>query len=86
MDKIPQQPSSGVLTERHVADELGLERVEVYLLASKLKLGKFDTITHLLTFTEAEVDEIARRLEVARRKRREPAESDRKSIPEPNSE
>ena len=86
MDSSSPQSSESVLAESRVAEELGLERMEIYLLASKLKFGQFDTITHLLTFTEAEVDEMARQLGVVRRKHRDPAEADLQSIPEPGAE
>jgi hypothetical protein len=81
-----QRASKGALTEQRVAEELGIDRIEIYLLASKHKLGHFDSVTHLLTFTEGEVEELAARLGIDRRKSREAAAAEHRSIPDPNSE
>ena len=42
------------LTESSMANRLGVERLEVYLLAAALKLGSYDSITHLLLFSDDE--------------------------------
>ena len=86
MSETPERPVSGALTERRVAEELGVERMEVYLLAAKYGAGHFDSLTHLLTFTDKEVDELAARLGIERRKRSGPSEGDLQVIPEPGSE
>ena len=44
------------ITVSSVANRVAVERMEVYLLAVALKLGRYDSVTHLLTFTEAEVE------------------------------
>ena len=86
MSETRQRPASSVVTERRAAEELGVEQMEMYLLAAKYGAGHFDSLTHLLTFTDAEVDELAARLGVVRQKLREPSEADRQVIPEPGSE
>lgn len=73
-------------TERRVCDELGINQLELYLVSSKFKLGTFDSLTHLLTFTEKEVDEIAARLGIVRRRRAELTDAQRNSAPEPTGE
>lgn len=75
------------LTEGQVAAELGVSRFELYLAATEMKLGRYDPLTHLLLFSDAEVDALARRLGLARRHTpplSEPAP--RAAIPEPDGE
>jgi hypothetical protein len=74
------------LSDRQLAEELGVEQMEIYLVAARFKRGHFDPLTHLLTFTEKEADELAARLGRARKKISRPTEGDLKAIPEPGSE
>ncbi len=74
------------LTERQVIEELGLDRMELYLAAMAEKLGRHDPVSHLLVFSDEEVDALAARLGIARCKRSEPAAASLTQIPEPNSE
>ncbi len=55
---------SRTLTERLVADIFSIDRLELYLAASELRVGRYDSMTHLLSFTLAEVQRIAARLEI----------------------
>ena len=73
-------------TERQVADELGIDRLELHLAAAHAKLGHYDGITHLLVFSDAEVDELAARLGLARRRQLSSSSSTRAAIPEPSGE
>jgi len=73
-------------TERRVCDELGINQLELYLVASKHKLGTFDSLTHLLTFSEKEVEEMAARLGIVRRRRAELTDAQRTSAPDPTGE
>lgn len=75
-----------IYTERRVCEELGINQLELYLVSSKHKLGTFDSLTHLLTFSEKEVDEIAARLGIIRRPRAEMTDAQRNSAPEPTGE
>jgi len=77
---------SRYLTESRVAEELGLDRLELYLAAAQQKIGRYDSLTHLMVFTDEEVDTLARRLGITRRKKTAPGESQRRIIPEPTSE
>jgi N-acyl-L-homoserine lactone synthetase len=52
------------LSEREVAAALGIEPLEVYLLAAGLRVGRFDSLTHLLVLTPGEVERMAARLGV----------------------
>lgn len=75
------------LTERQVIEELGLDRMELYLAATAERLGRHDAISHLLVFSEEEVDALAARLGIARRKRPGPSTGiDLGRVPEPSSE
>ena len=73
-------------TERRVCDELGINQLELYLVASKHKLGTFDSLTHLLTFSEKEVEEMAARLGIVRRRRAELTDAQRTSAPDSTGE
>jgi hypothetical protein len=73
------------LTERQAAAELGLDRLELYLAAAAEKLGRYDPLTHLLVFRDDEVDALAARLGLTRR-RRGPAAEQLRAIPEPDGE
>jgi len=86
MSEGDRRPGNDALTERGAAEELGVERMEIYLLAAKYGAGHFDSLTHLLIFTDKEVDELAARLGIQRRKRSGPSEGDLQVIPEPGSE
>ncbi len=57
--------SPRLLSERQVAAALGIELLELYLLAAELRVGRFDSLTHLLVLTPGEVERIAARLGVA---------------------
>jgi len=74
------------LTERQVAAELGIDRLEVYLLAAEQRVGRYDPASHVLLFSEAEVDTLAARLSVTRCRQKEVSQSTREKIPEPNRE
>ena len=56
------------LTESQVAGELGIDRLELYLASAAFRLGRYDSITHLLYFSEEEADEIAAQLGLTRKK------------------
>src|SRR5437899_4134520 len=49
-------------TERQVSAALGLVRLELYLVAADLRIGRHDPLTHLKVFTVDEVERIAARL------------------------
>lgn len=74
------------LTESQVAAELGIDRLELYLVAATEKAGRYDPLTHLLTFRDEEVDRLAARLGVARRRTPQLSEAQKKAIPEPGAE
>jgi hypothetical protein len=74
------------LTESQVAAELGIDRLELYLVAAAEKAGRYDPLTHLLTFRDEEVDRLAARLGVARRRASQLSEAQKQSIPEPGAE
>jgi len=73
------------LTESQVAAELGIDRLELYLVAATEKAGCYDPLTHLLTFRDDEVDTLAARLGVTRRRTPHFSEA-HKTIPEPGTE
>lgn len=72
-------------TESRVGEELGLDRLEVYLAAVCYRLGRYDSVTHLLVFSDAEVDALARHLDLPRQARPAPAPVPR-PIPESTGE
>jgi hypothetical protein len=74
------------LTEGRAAGELGIDRLELYLLAAAEKIGRFDSLTHLLLFRDEEVDALAARLGVTRRRNAVLSEEQRGAIPEPTGE
>jgi hypothetical protein len=74
------------LTESRAAEELGVDRLELYLAAAEQHLGHFDVLTHLLVFSDEEVDRLAARLGVARRRASQVSEAQKQAIPEPNAE
>jgi hypothetical protein len=74
------------LTEGRAAGELGIDRLELYLLAVAEKIGRFDSLTHLLLFRDEEVDALAARLGVTRRRNVVLSEEQRRAIPEPTGE
>ena len=49
-------------TERQVSAALRLARLELYLVAADLRIGRHDPLTHLKVFTVDEVERIAARL------------------------
>jgi len=57
-------PRPRTLTERLIADVLSVDRLELYLAASELRVGRYDALTHLLSFDLEEVQRIAARLEI----------------------
>ncbi len=73
------------LTEGEVIEELGLDRMELYLAARAEKLGRHDAVSHLLVFSEEEVTRLATRLGLSRRCRPDTAPSVAQ-VPEPNGE
>ena len=72
-------------TEAEAAGELGIDRLELYLVACAEKAGHYDALTHLLVFRDDEVDALARRLGATRR-HAELGETQRRAIPEPTAE
>lgn len=74
------------LTEGGLAEELGVERLEIYLLAAVCKAGQYDSVTHLLLFNDAEADALAARLGVARRARRMATSAANSTLPAASSE
>lgn len=74
------------LTEGQVAEELGIERLELYLAATHGKLGHYDALTHLMMFSDAEADALAKHLGVTRRRRDSAATAAMRAIPEPGGE
>jgi len=75
------------VTERQVLEELGLDRMELYLAATAEKLGRYDPVSHLLVFSDEEVEALAARLGVARCRRPEPGTpAPLEKIPEPKGE
>ncbi len=79
-------PDDRILTERQVAEELNLDRLELYLLAASERLGRHDPVSHLMIFSEAEVEKLAERLNVRRQPRKEPSPAELARIPEPEQE
>ncbi len=67
-------------------EELGLDRLELYLIASAEKLGWHDPVLHVLVFSDEEVEALAARLGLTRRRRKEPAASSLEHSPEPSGE
>ncbi len=74
------------LTERQVIEELGLDRLELYLIASAERLGRHDPVSHVLIFSDEEVEALATRLGLARRRRKEPPATSLEHVPEPSGE
>lgn len=74
------------ITEGQAAEELGVNRFELYLAAAEQRLGEYDALTHLLVFADSEVDSLAQRLGVTRRRRREADPATMRAIPEPGAE
>lgn len=79
-------PHSREFTESQTAEELGADRLELYLAAAELKVGHYDALTHLLVFADAEVDALAARLGVTRRRRYDSSAPPTSAIPEPSEE
>lgn len=50
------------ISERMLINALGVEQLELYLLMATQRLGQYDSITHLLYFTEEEAARIAAEL------------------------
>lgn len=86
MLRSPTDSQSDPLTESRVAEQLGIDRLELYLVAAAEKRGRYDPLTHLLTFRDEDVDAMARRLGVTRRRGVEASEEQRRAIPEPTGE
>jgi hypothetical protein len=82
----PEGESVSELTEGQAAGELGVERLELYLLAAAEKIGRFDSLTHLLIFRDEEVNALAARLGVKRRRHAVLGEGQQRAIPEPTGE
>ena len=84
----PNSPRT--LTERRVAAALSIDRLELYLVAAEQHVGRYDPVTHLLTFSPAEVARIAARLGIPPPQFEEglPEVPDRalKGVPEPSGE
>lgn len=50
------------ISEREIIRQLGIERLELYLLMAALQVGRYDSITHLLYFTVEEAERVAAEL------------------------
>jgi hypothetical protein len=74
------------LTESRVAEELGIDRLELYLAAAEQRLGHFDAVTHLLVFSDEEVDALAAHLGVTRRRTPPLTGAQKQAIPDPGAE
>jgi len=74
------------LTESQVATALALDRLELYLLAAELRLGRYDPLTHLLVFTVAGAEHMATRLGLPRPKFAEQLAGSLERVPEPSGE
>ena len=72
--------------ERQAAEDLGIDRLQLYLLAAALRAGRYSPLTHLLVFSDAEVEAMAAQLGVRRRGQKPWTEAQLKSIPEPRGE
>ncbi len=82
----PQKPRERALTERQAAEELGLDRLQLHLAAAQQRLGRYDAITHLLMFSDAEVDALAAHLGVKRRLWNDLGAAEQAKIPDPHGE
>ena len=82
----PLNQRGHTLTEGQVAEELGLDRLELHLVAVEQRLGSYDPLTHLLMFSDAEVDALAQRMGVKRRRRVELSVVEEAKIPDPSGE
>ena len=72
--------------EGQAADELGIDRLELYLAAAKFRIGRYDALTHLLVFHDDELDALAAHLGIARRPTAALHASQQASIPDPEEE
>ncbi|GEM_PF-3848667 len=57
------------LTEGMFIEETGVDRMQLHLAAAALNLGKYDSVTHLLRFSEREAGLVAKELGVTRKPR-----------------
>jgi hypothetical protein len=57
------------LSEGLFIEETGADRMQVHLAAAALNLGRYDSVTHLLRFSEREADLLATELGVTRKPR-----------------
>ncbi len=86
MTESHHQDDARRLTESQVATALALDRLELYLLAAELRLGRYDPLTHLLVFTAAEAEHMATRLGLPRPKFAEELAGSLERVPEPSGE
>ncbi len=90
MEESKRTPGGRTLTESEVTAALQLDRLQLYLVAAEMRLGRYDSMTHLMAFTTEEVERIAARLELPPPKFAEdaPPARDRalEDIPEPEGE
>ncbi len=84
----PRAPRA--LTERQVLAALRLDRLQLHLVAADLRVGCFDTLTHLKVFTVEEVERIAAHLGIPVPQLGEDLQEENttggESIPEPHGE
>ncbi len=90
MEESKRKPGGRTLTESDVTAALQIDRLELHLVAAEMRLGRYDSMTHLLAFTPGEVQRIAARLELPPPKFAEetPPTNDRavNDVPEPEGE
>lgn len=47
------------ISEGRLIEETGVERLELYLILAAHRTGRYDSISHVLYFSEEEADQIA---------------------------
>ena len=57
------------LTEGMFIEETGVDRLQLHLAVAALNLGRYDSVTHILRFSDREADLVAKELGVTRRLR-----------------
>ncbi len=90
MEESKRTLAGRTLTESDVTAALQIDRLQLHLVAAEMRLGRYDSMTHLMAFTLEEVERIAARLELPPPKFAEetPSTNDRavEDIPEPEGE
>lgn len=73
------------ISEGRLIEETGIDRLELYLILAADRLGQYDSVSHLLYFTEEEADAIAAQLGIPRKKKL-PITALGEAIPSPGKE